>query len=74
MPEPTVVPPFSGISDAYREWEVRIDCTNYCIVQEDSTWTLLRWTPDEWIEDKESVAEFLYRYNLVLATVVTRME
>ena len=66
MPEPTVVPLFSGTSDTYREWEVRIDTVLYCIVQEDSILTLLRWTPDEWIEDKESVDEFLNRYNLVL--------
>ena len=66
MPEPTVVPLFSGTSDTYREWEVQIDTVLYCIVQEDSILTLLRWTPDEWIEDKESVVEFLYRYNLVL--------
>ena len=66
MPEPMVVPPSSDTSAAYTEWEMRIDSVSYCIVQEGTTMTLLRRKHGEWIEEIESVDEFLDRYNLEL--------
>lgn len=68
--ESRVVPVFSGVSSAYREWEVRVNCVDFCIVQEDDEWTLLANHGDTlapfWLERVECVDTFLARHNLIL--------
>jgi hypothetical protein len=56
-------------SGTYREWEVTIARERYCIVDEDGTWTLLRYDPvtRQWLERSQSVDTFLILYRLILA-------
>ena len=63
----TIVPLYSGTTDEYREWEVRINNTNYCIVREADEWTLLFQDYDgTWADSMVDVREFLEEHNLIL--------
>ncbi len=70
--QPTIVPVCRGGSAAYREWEILIDNTHYCVVQEGEERTLLRKEEDrgedyeDWVEMPDDVGEFLRLHNLVL--------
>ena len=55
-------------SGTYREWDVRIDRKEYCIVDEDGTWTLLVCGPDKsWQDTDQDVDTFLTTHKLILA-------
>ena len=53
----------------YREWYVHVAPTDYYIINEGDTWTLLSYVPDsnEWCDASDDVDAFLTTHKLILA-------
>jgi hypothetical protein len=65
-----VVPRDSGTEDGhYREWLVAVNHTQYCIICEGDTWTLMYFVPDinAWCDAPDDVDVFLATHKLILA-------
>lgn len=56
-------------SGTYREWLIGVNHTQYCIVQDGDTWTLLYDVPDVggWCEAPDDVETFLTTHRLILS-------
>jgi hypothetical protein len=66
-----VVPLDSGTDNGhYREWLVSVAHTQYCIVNEGDTWTLMYYVPDinAWRDAPDDVGTFLSTHKLILAS------
>jgi hypothetical protein len=65
------VVPLDSANDSghYREWLVGVSHTDYCIVNEGDTWTLLAYDPDRgaWCHAPDDVDAFLTTHKLILA-------
>lgn len=63
------VVPLDAARANYREWLVTIGPTEYCIIDDHDTWTVLYYAPDvaAWCATVADVAAFLATHKLILA-------
>jgi hypothetical protein len=63
------VVPLDSASANYREWLVTIGGTQYCVVQDQEEWVLMRYDSDteQWVETSVDVDTFLASHALLLA-------
>ena len=56
-------------SGHYREWLVGVNHTQYCIICEGDTWTLMYFVPDinGWCDAPDDVDTFLCTHKLILS-------
>jgi len=67
--EGTTIVPLDAESANYREWLVTIGGTQYCVIQDQDEWTLMRYArgTEQWVETSVDVDTFLSSHRLILA-------
>ena len=58
--------PVDTESAGYREWTCTIEGQQYCIVCEETQWTLMHYEGGHWQETAASAESFLLTHNLLL--------